>query len=349
MGARPPQPELNIPALERSLELSSLTNSYKLYWFAALLDEINACSAEITFDRMVALMIVRCWYSVLKFRLSFGSQDTLHRIVHYLHEKYNLPAEINPAELKDFLAGLHDEEYDKAVKEFSRYVPYRFLTPFYAEETRGINDSQKNRIIEDLSRKDDSAPYRINSAESVIILNYNWFEYLYCSMAIITGWHRYRLVEFLQRRNPNVPAVIDKLEPPLKRDLADATKFWKNIITVAETQNCPHRGLGGLINDIYTGRPITLSDMSLDHFIPWSFVLHDRMWNLVPVSKSINSSKSDLLPPLEKYLDSFIDLQFTAYTTALEIGINSKTLEDYYLLGAGNTTSSPVPPSGQTV
>ena len=89
--------------------------------------------------------------------------------------------------------------------------------------------------------------------------------------------------------------------------------------------------------------------MSLDHFIPWSFVLHDRMWNLVPVSKSINSSKSDLLPPLEKYLDSFIDLQFTAYTTALEIGINSKTLEDYYLLGAGNTTSSPVPPSGQTV
>jgi len=46
----PPQPELNIPALERSLELSSLTNSYKLYWFAALIEEINNCSAVILYE-----------------------------------------------------------------------------------------------------------------------------------------------------------------------------------------------------------------------------------------------------------------------------------------------------------
>ena len=41
----PPQPELNIAALEQSLDLSNLTNSYKLYWFAALLDEINNYNA----------------------------------------------------------------------------------------------------------------------------------------------------------------------------------------------------------------------------------------------------------------------------------------------------------------
>jgi hypothetical protein len=87
--------------------------------------------------------------------------------------------------------------------------------------------------------------------------------------------------------------------------------------------------------------------MSIDHFIPWSFVLHDRLWNLIPTSRSINSSKSDLLPPLETYLDSFINLQYRAYTTAVKIGYKNNILEDYLTLSENNfTTSSLVPPPG---
>ena len=235
----PPQPDLNIPALERSLELSSLTNSYKLYWFAALLEEINNCSAEITFRRMVILMLVKCWYTVLKFRLNFGSLDMLHRLVHYLHETYGMPAEIGEAHLKETLLKLEDPELEKGIMEFTKYVPYRLLTPFYADELRGVKDSLKNRIIEELSCKDDKAIYRIRTSDSKIEINYNWFEYLYCNMAIITGWHRYRLVEFLQRRNPNTPSVIDKIEAPQNRNLTEARNFWKKIITIAERNLCP--------------------------------------------------------------------------------------------------------------
>jgi hypothetical protein len=39
-------------------------------------------------------------------------------------------------------------------------------------------------------------------------------------------------------------------------------------------------GFDTSISDIYTGLPVNESYMSLDHFIPWSFVLHDRLWNL---------------------------------------------------------------------
>ena len=39
---------------------------------------------------------------------------------------------------------------------------------------------------------------------------------------------------------------------------------------------------------------------------PWintaSFVAHDQLWNLIPADISVNSSKSDRLPILEKYL-----------------------------------------------
>ncbi len=339
----PPQPELNIQALERTLELSNLTNSYKLYWFAALLDEINACSAEITFRRMAAGMISKCWYSVLQFKLSLGTLDMLHRLVHYLHKKYNLDIEINETDLKTFLLELKDEEYEKCIVEFCRYVPYRLLTPFYPDQLHGKPDAQKNRIIEELSCVNDTALYRIRSRELKIEVNYNWFEYLYCNMSIVTGWYRYRLIEYLQKRNPNTPSVIDKISPPLTRDLGEAKKFWKTIISAVESP--PPGDLGGhgignresviAIKDIYTGQPVNESDMSIDHFIPWSFVLHDRLWNLTPVSKSINSRKSDLLPPLERYLDSFINLQYTALTTAINLGYKKNKLEDYLMLGEG--------------
>ncbi len=85
----------------------------------------------------------------------------------------------------------------------------------------------------------------------------------------------------------------------------------------------------------YTDHPVSANDMSLDHFIPWSFVLHDRLWNLAPVSKSINSSKSDLLPDLDSHLESFVDLQYRAYITAVENSFSSKLIEDYIVLGQG--------------
>ena len=38
-------------------------------------------------------------------------------------------------------------------------------------------------------------------------------------------------------------------------------------------------------------------NFQLDHYLPWSFVGHDRLWNLVPVSAEANRQKGDRLPP----------------------------------------------------
>ncbi|MDY5576621.1 MAG: HNH endonuclease domain-containing protein [Lachnospiraceae bacterium] len=40
---------------------------------------------------------------------------------------------------------------------------------------------------------------------------------------------------------------------------------------------------------------MTENDISIDHFVPWSYVAHDEMWNLNPTTKSINSSKRNNL------------------------------------------------------
>ena len=50
-------------------------------------------------------------------------------------------------------------------------------------------------------------------------------------------------------------------------------------------------------------------NFSLDHFLPWSFVAHDELWNLIPTIPEVNFSKSNNFPA-ERYLDSFIRLQY---------------------------------------
>ena len=49
----------------------------------------------------------------------------------------------------------------------------------------------------------------------------------------------------------------------------------------------------------------------IDHFVPWSFVVHNQLWNLIPTSAPVNSSKSDKLPSAV-YFDSFVSAQHTA-------------------------------------
>lgn len=73
-------------------------------------------------------------------------------------------------------------------------------------------------------------------------------------------------------------------------------------------------------------------EMSIDHFIPWSFVLHDELWNLAPTFKNVNSSKSNKLPKMDLYLDKFCDLQYAAFNMIRQDRKDresKKILEDY--------------------
>ena len=66
-----------------------------------------------------------------------------------------------------------------------------------------------------------------------------------------------------------------------------------------------------LFIDIYTGQPVK-ETFSIDHFLPWSFVAHDLLWNLSPVAKSTNSIKGDKLPRLREHLPRLTALHHRA-------------------------------------
>ena len=45
------------------------------------------------------------------------------------------------------------------------------------------------------------------------------------------------------------------------------------------------------IRDVFTGQPVKKKKYDIDHFIPWSFVMNDELWNLMPMDASLNSSR----------------------------------------------------------
>ena len=62
---------------------------------------------------------------------------------------------------------------------------------------------------------------------------------------------------------------------------------------------------------IYTRQAI-VEDLSHDHFLPWSFLGDDPIYNFVPTTKSINSSKSNIIPA-KKYLENASSFQFSFF------------------------------------
>jgi len=72
------------------------------------------------------------------------------------------------------------------------------------------------------------------------------------------------------------------------RKLEQARDLWK---TTAEVTGQP-------IKEIHTGKDISAEDLSIDHFVPRSYISNDELWNLIPMRKSLNSSKNNKLPPL---------------------------------------------------
>ena len=90
------------------------------------------------------------------------------------------------------------------------------------------------------------------------------------------------------------------------RKLNNVRKLWEGILDVRE------------VRDVFTGKPIVTKQYDVDHFIPWSFVMNDELWNLMPMDSSLNSSKSNKLPKWDLFFYKFADNQFILYELIYE-------------------------------
>jgi hypothetical protein len=323
----------NIPSNEEipveivSSIFNDTTNSYKFYWFIAILDFLqNNDSEEILIEDLCYKMLDSVWYPLNYFKLSFGKQDKFINISNLFHEHINVD---NKETVLEQLSKIENivvrNSIKKNINQLSRWVPYRFIRPFFRNQLAGYPDQIVNekifQIAQETSNKNPNlVPYYFTEAS--IVINKPWKDYFKRNIGLLRGFTFWKLVGFVQRNNPNAIGIPEKLFKPLKRNLTLNTKSWEFYLMNKGSLKC-----------IFS-RDYIPNNFSMDHFIPWTYVVHDLNWNILPVSKVVNSKKNNSIPSLDSYLNDFIFLQRDFYTCIYDSNFDQKNkiMEQYTIL-----------------
>lgn len=335
MFTLPEAASIDVRTFATMLDYNTQSASYKPLWLMGILEEIKKGNREISFKTIGCHMVSKVWYPILHCKLSFGYQDSLPRIVKSLNEKLKIKPDEKVNVIFKYLMDMDEKEILKEIKVLFEMVPYRLLSPFYK-----IIDKNFNKGMREQTAQDATAFYQFIEDGKSILIGKAWFNYMTANQVIIQAWIEYSFIYYLQKKNPNVPAIPLKLNPPDKRNLGDATKLWT------------YYGSCRPLKDIYINKNFSegamneYGSLSIDHFLPWSFVLHDEIWNLLPSFKNINSSKNNDLPNLEIYWKDFCNLQYDLFSFMKDYKhsdkqkkLMNKLLEDYLHIMPANWDS----------
>lgn len=289
---------------------------YKFYWLEAIVQLILEDRTEAPYDEIIDEMIANAWYSVLEFHIHLsgicgngGVRDNLEKAVIKLRDLSGLSANASKVEIKnkirDFSKQLHVEK-----QALTLNVPYKALSGFANKTDEKIGlDSSAGRMMayyNKLNETDILLPYTFgseNGLNRIVKFSADWILMIKDNAVTILGWIQCEKVKWLQNNNPEVPGLIYKLEPlnEKMRKLSHVRNLWDGILQLKR------------VADVFTDELIERDNYDVDHFIPWSFVMNDELWNLMPMDSSLNSSKSNRLPDWEEFFGRFARNQYIMY------------------------------------
>ena len=303
----PDSDQINIGYLSRLFD--NTTNCYKYFWFQAILKKLGVNHNHFTFDEIINEMIADAWYMVTEYHLRLGPigvTDNLEEVVKYIFETYKIPSSEKREKIITFLEESVDKRIIKYKSDLTLNVPYRLQVPFFDNINieRNMWNGSKKVLTDEINRQNRLMYYFVSvcGLNSTIKIDELWSEYLNRHKEILNGWTQLKLIQYLQNKNPSVPGISDKIEPPVTRDIERVRKYWKLIISIDSS-----------LRDIYGDEVLSGRAISVDHFVPWQYVAHDELWNLHPTTKSINSSKSNSLPTWDLYFEGLGEIEYRAY------------------------------------
>lgn len=297
-----------------SLMMKNPSYCYKFYWLEAIVQLISEDVKETSFNEIIDEMIANAWYTVLEFHIHLSGmiegqiKDGLERAILTLQELSKLPANASKVEIKNGI-----KEYDKELtlykEQLTHMVPYRALSGFFDKCQERAYWGSTQRMVSYIERVNQISllPYTLGTGSSLkkeVFFHEAWIKMIQDNTVPILGWIQYEKVKWLQNNNPEVPGLIYKLVPMNEkmRKLNSVRKLWKAVM---DNQS---------IVDVFKNSPIVNDNYDVDHFIPWSFVMNDELWNLMPMDSSLNSSKSNKLPKWDPFFRRFASNQFILYS-----------------------------------
>ena len=311
MNMLPSHPKLPVHLLAACF--NHTVASYKFYWFLSLLGAVETGERRVEKRRLFSGMVALGWYTYHYFHLSFGRQDKLGDAIELIMKQEGLYVDEKRSVILERLIEGGSKETKRILMHFDKEVPHRFLSPWFP----GTAADWKGVYLASQSFERD-VPYALFDDE--LVINPIWFDYLFENIGILRGFCYWHLSLYLQKLNPNVPDIAGKLiKPPLRGALNRQRKlFWDVVIDEVGELEC-----------IYTGRTLGIGNYAVEHFLPYAFVCHDQIWNLIPADKRFNMTKSDRLPVLYRYFDAFFKMQHLAINTISRLQPGNKFLQEY--------------------
>lgn len=137
--------------------------------------------------------------------------------------------------------------------------------------------------------------YDFDNRTETLRINSSFYAFMQRYQRVLTYLANYHLALFLEKFNEqgNTTGMLLKVENVSKRSSLDP---FYNVLASFYDNSC-----------FYCGKSIKGRETAhVDHFIPWSFVQSDQLWNLVIACSPCNLSKSDKLPK-DIYLENLMD------------------------------------------
>lgn len=310
--------------------MKSPSYCYKFYWLEAIVQLISENKKEATYNEIIDEMIANAWYSVLEFHVHLSGifvdgqvKDNLEKAICKLFELSGLPPNASKTEIKNeihkFDMKLHAEKM-----ELTKNVPVKALSGFANVGGDKINlDSSAGRMMEYYNKINQTSillPYVFGCESGLnrkLTFNEEWIQMIEDNAVSILGWIQLEKVKWLQNNNPEIPGLVYKLEPmdEKMRKLTRVRALWEKILELCQ------------VKDVFKDEPIEKESYDVDHFIPWSFVMNDELWNLMPMDSRLNSSKSNRLPDWEPFFKRFAFNQYIMYELIHEKEIIRKLYE----------------------
>lgn len=132
----------------------------------------------------------------------------------------------------------------------------------------------------------DEKIYSFSDNENFIKITNGAYQFMTKYKIEIEKLNYYEWAKFLEKINADnvLFHLLSKLELSLpEREPLD---IYRKIL-FAEFEQC---------NCFYCGKKLSIGKIHVDHFIPWSFLKEDKLWNFVLTCPECNIKKSNLLP-----------------------------------------------------
>ena len=257
-------------ALNNFYYRSNVTMSYKYGYFKALLENLYNVNGklELDYESLFYSFTKIYWNLVVHHNLWQSNSKKQPSSIQKILEKYCLEYEI-PREWT----------FDQ--------LPMRIQSKIIAD----VRKVGKKYVIGAFYGDTEGIFYEFHLKNEYLRFNEPVYRFLQKHMRMLTSLTNYHLAKYLEKYNeaPTVEYLLTKVEVISERS---SLKEFYDVLMKYEENKC-----------FYCGKSLSSQKRKthVDHFIPWSYIQTDQLWNLVLACDKCNLQKSDKIAE-EKYL-----------------------------------------------